>query len=416
MLSKTENAIAGDWIFPKLWAGFLLLFVGVTAPLWFPADRSLLVPMPGVADSIPVWFDTVFSVAVCTAALAVIFFSGGRSWFWWIIAASLVVLFLLDQRRLQPWAYQTAIYATLFASMKPAIWRRWLMPMAASIYIYSALGKFDYQFVHTVGVEFLAAIARPIGGLSDDLPISTWSATAYLFPATELVIGLSLLPKPSRRVAGMAAMLMHASLIGILGPWGLNHSAGVLVWNLLLMIQSWFLFVSKAGDEVCEGSQLDRQDPPTRRGANLARLIVLIAILMPILERRGYWDHWPSWALYSPHNSRFEVELHGSGIRLLSASMSPFVEHDDDGDGWHSLALDRWSLETQRVPIYPQARYQLGLAVAVARSRDIDGQIRGRLRGVSNRKSGKRKEKLLVGRTELERATKEFWLLPHAAD
>ena len=166
----------------------------------------------------------------------------------------LILLFLLDQHRLQPWAYQTALYSMVFASMNASAARRWLLPLAASVYIYSALGKFDYQFVHTVGIDFLKAIARPIGGLPAHVSISRLAMIAYLFPATELLLGVLLLPKFSRRVAGVAAMIMHASLIGILGPWSLNHSAGVLVWNLLLMIQSWFLFVRPA-------NRSDREHP-----------------------------------------------------------------------------------------------------------------------------------------------------------
>ena len=324
------------------------------------------------------------------------------------MGAFLILLFLLDQHRLQPWAYQTALYSMVFASMNASAARRWLLPLAASVYIYSALGKFDYQFVHTVGIDFLKAIARPIGGLPAHVSISRLAMIAYLFPATELLLGVLLLPKFSRRVAGVAAMIMHASLIGILGPWSLNHSAGVLVWNLLLMIQSWFLFVRPA-------NRSDREHPAIEfsRGATFASVVVMLAIILPLLERRGFWDHWPSWALYSPHNSRFDVEIHRSGIGLVPAAVSPFVEQDSNGDGWHALALDRWSLETRKVPIYPQARYQLGLAVKLAESGNINDQIRGRLRGVSDRKTGKRTEQFLLGQAELQQATNRFWLLPH---
>ena len=313
---------------------------------------------------------------------------------------------------MQPWAYQTAIYATVFASVKPLAAQRWLLPMAISVYLYSALGKFDYQFVHTVGLDFLATMTRPLGGLWDDVGFSTRVKTAFIFPVTELLIGVSLIPKATRRIAGGAAMLMHLSLIGILGPWGMNHSAGVLIWNLLLMIQSWFLFVRPRDASHRPNPQTVDDDPRHRHGATLARVVVLVAMVMPILERRGYWDHWPSWALYSPHNSRLDVEIHRSGIDLLPVGMSKFVELDSDGDGWHTLSLERWSLRTRHVPIYPQARYQLGLTVKLAESGNIDDQIRGRLRGVAERRSGKRTEKLLLGRTELRQATKQYWLLP----
>ncbi len=359
---------------------------------------------------LPFWSATVVSGMLCLVALAVIVFSS-RHWLWWLISGLLILLFVIDQHRLQPWAYQTAIYATVFASMSPAAARRWLVPLAASVYIYSAAGKFDYQFVHTVGIDFLRAIAGPVGGLPDEMPISTRSWIAFLFPVSEIAIGILLLLGPTRRWAGIGAMFMHASLMAILGPWGLNHSAGVLLWNVLLTIQAWFLFVGSAHSG--ERAELtDPQRPMFHHGAIVAKMLVVLAMLMPVFERHGYWDHWPSWALYSPHNSRLDAEIHRSGVRLLPAEMRTLIEPDANGDGWQTLSLDRWSLDTRRVPIYPQSRYQLGLAVAIAESRDIDDQIRGRLRSVSNRRTGKRSEKLLLGRTELQQATKNFWLLP----
>ncbi len=412
MLSESENTIAENWKFPKIWATFLLLLLAFTAPLWFSGDQTLLVPMLGSGDSMPVWAPPAISVSLCGAAVAVILLRTTGRRLWWLIAALLAVLFVLDQHRMQPWAYQTAIYATAFASMKPLAARRWLVPMATSIYVYSSLGKFDYQFVHTIGVDFLETLTLPIGGLPDDLEISARTKIALLFPATELAIGILLIPGITRPAAGGAAMLMHASLIGILGPWGLNHSAGVLIWNLLLIVQAWFLFVRPGNTSEREDPEHEPGRPPRYRGATLARVLIVSAIVMPILERRGYWDHWPSWALYSPHNSRLDVQIHRSGIELLTADVSRFVQPDSDGDGWHSLSLDRWSLQTRNVPIYPQARYQLGLAVTLAESRQIDDQIRGRLRGVAERRSGKRTEKLLLGRTELRQATKQYWLLP----
>ena len=74
---------------------------------------------------------------------------------WWSVAACLLVSFLLDQHRLQPWAYQSAIYALVFAAIDPRRTRRYLIPLAASVYLYSAAGKFDFQFAHTVGQDFL---------------------------------------------------------------------------------------------------------------------------------------------------------------------------------------------------------------------------------------------------------------------
>ena len=66
------------------------------------------------------------------------------------------------------------------------------------------------------------------------------------------------------------------------------------------------------------------------------------------------------------------------------------------------------------MPIYPQARYQLGLAVALAQQSGLNRQIRARLRGVSDRRTGKRSERLLMGFRELWNALGDYWLVPHS--
>lgn len=406
MLSSPANPGEDIWLFPRLWAGFLIIFVGVTLPLWFRSDMWLAVPMHGAILLLPAWINNAFSAMLCLIALAALLFC--RRWCWAAIATLLILQFAIDQHRLQPWAYQTAIYAMVFCVLKPAVAKRWLIPLAASIYIYSAAGKLDYQFTHTVGLDFLRTIARPIGGLPEGLEMGTLATMALAFPVTELVIGVFLLPKLTRRWAGIAAILMHLSLIGMLGPWGLNHSAGVLIWNVLLMIQSWFLFVGPS-------APIDEESPDAAShglGFAIVKLAVIGAIAMPVVERSGCWDHWPSWALYSPHNSRCDIEFHRSGMNLLPDEMQAFVQPDDNGDGWQSFSLDDWSLETRHVPIYPQARYQLGISLAIADACGINDQIRGRLKGVSDRRTGNRLEKPMLGRTELQQAAKNFWLLP----
>ena len=401
--SRTVHQNEDHWIFPRIWAGFLILFLIVTAPIWFPATDSPAVPMLAAARVLPVWLASVLSSILVIVLTAAALMTRGRAT-WFLATILLTLLFLLDQQRLQPWAYQSSIYGLVFASMNRTIATRWLVPMAASIYIYSAWGKFDYQFVHTVGVDFLGTIAKPFGGLPETMEIGTKSKLALLFPAGELAIGILLIPRTTRRAAGLLAIGLHLALLAILGPWGLNHSAGVLIWNVLLILQACFLFVWKWPND-------NDTSPANQRGRMWpAKIAIMIAVAMPLSERSGYWDHWPSWALYSPHSSRMKVWIHPGAIPLLPESMGKYVSETGD-DGWHELELDRWSLETRRTPIYPQARYQLGLALAIAESSHLKDQIRGRLRGPSDRRTGRREEKWLFGRTEMRAATKQYWLL-----
>ena len=395
---------------PRTWSLFLLALLAGTWSLWLtvPGEGTMpLVPLLGQPSGwwIP-WAALLVSLMTIVLLLAIAIAPARFRPLWWLVAVALALSFLLDQHRLQPWAYQSAIYALVFASMDRDQTRRWLIPMAASVYLYSAAGKFDFQFVNTVGQDFLEAVAQPLGGLPEAWSQARRAKLALGLPAVELLCGIGLLARPTRRASAVVIMGMHATLFAILGPWGLQHSYGVLLWNLLLIAQAYLLLW-----RLPDSAEPVETQPATGAGARLAMGIVLVALAAPLLERRGYWDHWTSWSLYSPHTSRAVIELHHSAADSLSPQIRTFLEEDSDGDGWSTLALDRWSLESRGVPIYPQGRYQLSLAASLASAHGWDDSLRARLRGCSDRWTGKRDEQRLLGRAEIQRALhSEFWL------
>ena len=304
----------------------------------------------------------------------------------------------------------------VFASMDRAAARRWLIPLAASVYLYSAAGKFDYQFAHTVGQDFLTAATDPIGGIPGRPEEQVRARLALLFPAIEFLAGLGILVSRTRRIAAVLLIAMHIGLIAILGPWNRDHSHGVLLWNGLLIAQAYLLMIR--GPNPCNRIHTEATGPQTdspgaRVSVAAVRLIIVAAMAAPLLERHGYWDHWTSWSLYSPHTSHVDLEVHQSAIDRLDPVLQACLLEDTDQDGWQVLDLGSWSLSTRRVPVYPQARYQLALAADLARRYGLSDEIRARLSGVSDRWSGKREQVLMRNQKEIEGATEAFWLLSH---
>jgi hypothetical protein len=396
---KTSMQTPEPWTFPRVWAGFVLALIGVTYPLWFPIGDGSIYPLLSLVDlGKPI---ALLASVTLIGSLIVAVLPGNPRWSWSIVAGSLFVSFLVDQHRIQPWAYQTAIYAVVIAALPAQLARSWLIPVAASVYIYSALGKFDYQFAHTVGQDFLNTLASPIDGLPAEWDASQRAKVALLFPIGELAIGVGLLLPITRRFAAPAAMLMHGSLLAILGPWGLGHSTGVLVWNAALVVQAYLLMIQSAPEAAGQ---------PRSKFAPVAYGFVVIALLAPLSERFGYWDHWTSWALYSPHNSRVDVEIHKSAIEQLPKQLQDFIDTDPDTDHWHALNLGHWSLSVRRVPVYPQARYQLELSNKLADQYHLQDAIRLRQRSISDRWTGERAEHLWLGQRQIERGLKQYWL------
>lgn len=400
-----------------------MVLILATYPLWFvppTAQTSLAVSLVPITISVPVYLLTLPSVTLLIGLIVAVSTNKyNRNQFaWMLVATSLFFTFLIDQHRLQPWAYQSFFYALIFSSMNPTTGRKWIMPLAASVYVYSAAGKFDFQFQHTVGQDLIGVLAGFMGGLPDNLEADDATRLALLLPTVELLAGLGLYLPKTRRLSVIVLILMHVSLLTLLGPWGLNHSRGVLLWNLMLIAQAYFLFWVRPGIQPAppEGELADRPLPQNSHGpaqsiaACSVKLLVLLAVLSPLLERSGYWDHWTSWSLYSPHTSRAEIELHRSVMGNLDPALLNFLEADEDRDGWHRLSLESWSLAHRFVPIYPQGRYQLAIANQLCASGSLDTQIRVKLKGVADRWTGKRSENRLIGKQQIQRACDEFWL------
>jgi len=416
---------SGSWIFARIWAAFLLVLVVVTYPLWFTAldlRPSLTVPLLPVIRFLPGYLTILPSITLVTGLIiAVLARQNNRVQLGWVlVAASLLMTFLVDQHRLQPWAYQSFFYALIFSSMDSVTCRKWIMPLAASVYVYSAAGKFDFQFQHTVGQDLIAVLTGFMGGLPADIDRATVTRLALFFPTVELLAGLGLYLRKTRRLSVIVLTLMHVSLLVLLGPWGLDHSRGVLLWNLMLITQAYFVFWSRYETDLPAGSAdapvADRTVTAGQRCyesrffSGGVKFMVVLAILCPLLERSGYWDHWTSWSLYSPHTSRAEIELHRSVMGDLDPRIVEFLEEDEDRDGWHRLSLESWSLGRRFVPIYPQARYQLAIANQLCAASGLDAQIRVKLKGVADRWTGARSESRLMGKQQIKEACEDFWL------
>jgi len=400
-------------VFPRVWAAGFLVLVAVSWPLWWRVggDGTLLprvrwIPLPDAPAAIASLEAALLGVVLVASAVAV--WMPQRRIAWLGIAVCLAFLILLDQHRLQPWAYQTWLYSLLFFTRPWHSARRSLMAIAISVYLFSAAGKFDFQFAHTVGRDLFQALAQPLGGVGD----ARASRLALLLPAGELVTALLLILPPTRRAGGVLAIAMHVTLFLLLGPWALNHSLGVLTWNALLATQAWLLFVRKPNAERREPANGDA--PSENDRGTLLRWpvngVVLVALLAPLAERRGYWDHWTSWALYSPHNSRVDLEVHRSAVERLPEAYRDYLRGDGDVDAWRELDVERLSLDTRRVPLYPQARYQTQLALSIADEYQLDRAVRAIVKGTSDRWTGTRDEQFAIGRDALQETDKHYWL------
>ncbi len=320
-----------------------------------------------------------------------------------------------DQHRLQPWAYHLGLTALALATLTARDSWPLLRLLTVSIYAYSGWSKCDLTFVDTLGRQFAAV---PAGWLHIDFaawPASQQQIAAALFPGVELLIALGLAWPRTRRAALWLAVASHALLIVILGPWGLGHQPGVLLWNAFMIVQDVLLFSavlprlrkSTGRRPVNIGAPV----PATRTlGGRITVAIFYLAVLAPLLEPWGWCDHWLAWGLYAPRSERVRIFVRPSQARRLPNEVQDHLVPLRDGRQWLELRVDRWSLAELGAPIYPQNRFQLAVAGSLAMQRQLGDGIQVILYGAADRRSGQREREELRGAGEIDAGCDRYWL------
>ena len=285
----------------------------------------------------------------------------------WSLA--LTLLFATNQHRLQPWAWQFFLLAIVTAvSSRKSDCLSGCRAIMISIYVWSAIGKFDYQFLHGLGRQFVATLTELC---NYPIPMESISpAVVMLLPIFELLVGLLLAFQMTRLLALIGVVMFHLGLVAVLGPWGMNHHAAVVVWNICFGLMTLILFWTRARHD--EGLNLLHRSTNLFSASHLpAAIIAGLTIILPVFVRM---DHWLAWGLYAPNNRRCTLITVANSQRDFDESLKPFLvalgRHNLDGlellsvEGLDLLQVDmgQMSLHALNAPIYPEARMQVGVA------------------------------------------------------
>lgn len=274
-------------------------------------------------------------------------------------------LVLLNQHRLQAWTYLLLVSITITYTLPSQLSLKFLRALLISVYVFSAVSKLDYQFAHTVGQQMWSTVWP---GYSS-LPESTRIWLALSLPMGELIVAsLLCIPWKIIRHTGLwAAVTMHSVLIMLFSPLGMNQLPGVIIWNAQFIAMLLILF---SPDRWWTGTFEPLSAKPTP-GRFLPTIGIAVAggvMLFPISQVWGLCDHWPAWELYAPRTSRVRLILPPGAepdLPIRPAKLNGFQTVEVDWSQWSKSALG--------VPVYPQARFQLGCCRALA---SLDGPHR----------------------------------------
>jgi len=330
-----------------------------------------------------------------TAARAPTPGTGARvNWPLYGLLLGFVVQVCLDQQRGQVWCYQLSLFAAvLISAARDAQAVRCLRWIIVGVYFHSGLSKCDHAFIDTYGQQLLEAAVGQAGLTLQFQSEPVRRCLAAALPMGELGIACGLLHPRTRRFSLLAATAMHALLLAALGPGGLNHRPAVLVWNAYFVIQVWTLFGQPRNKPVSEQSMIVEsaeqfRNPQPRSVA--CRAMTVLAVLLPFLEPWGYFDQWPSWALYSARSPRVALLIAPGARQHIPEHLRRYLSPPRSVDGRIRLDLADWSLSQLDVPIYPQRRFQLAVMLAVARAYRLKSAIRVEQFSAANRWTGAR--------------------------
>ena len=161
----------------------------------------------------------------------------------------------------------------------------------------------------------------------------------------------------------------------------------VLIWNLFFIFQIVWIFYPKSKSRPTAA-------PPFFD--SIGYLLTIAVVSFPLTQPLGICDHWPAWQVYAPRCSRAKLA-------------SPM----EDEELWNNL--EDWSNQSLAVPIYPQARFQFAVAVAVQQKFSNTKGLPIQISEESNRWNGTRVSKRIAG-DQIKMQTRRYWLNTRARD
>lgn len=377
---------------------FIGILISVSWPLWFGASDFPRIPWLQSLCSAPVWVDTIAIGVLWLSLLGMVFEKSDRKWPEALFLLGLGTLFLLDQHRLQPWAWQMWLSMLSLYVLRRDVGLSMCRWVVISIYFFSALSKFDAEFLQSHGQLLLNGLCDAVGIESQFWSAQTKSRLAAIFPVGEAFTALLLMRRQWCKYGLFTSIVMHGCLLLTLGPLGLNHEPGVLIWNVYFILQNFILF----------GPTTSLQASP--RAAWYPSIPIVIVLALPILNVVNRYDHWPSWAVYCSRPAQVKISIHESETEKLPTSLQPFMTPQPLSE-WQTISLDGWSFAERHVPLYPQERYRLAVIMQVC----IESHVREEalyvdVRSTPNRSTGQRSSHSYHGMLEVSDRLAEFYV------
>ncbi len=148
--------------------------------------------------------------------------------------ACYIIICIADVHRITPYMMVFFALFACFTFLKHDrhIFYTALIFTLSGIYIFSGLHKFNTGFVTDIAPRFYF----------HSLPLSYDIKIGYTMAATEVLLGMLLLFKSTRRIATVILIFMHAIILWKLSPWKYVWNYIVIPWNSIMIFSLVYLF------------------------------------------------------------------------------------------------------------------------------------------------------------------------------
>ncbi|MEQ6123881.1 MauE/DoxX family redox-associated membrane protein [Pseudotenacibaculum sp. MALMAid0570] len=263
-----------------------------------------------------------------------------KRWIGWFVVLLYVYLSLVDQNRLQPYFYQSALTIlaiVIFPSKtetKKVLYAVILIFFAT--YFWSGIQKLNEAFY----IQWLSAINKHFSWL----PQWFLKSFTYAVPWLEASMGVLLLFNRTRTFAITFILGMHAIIVGLL--FYLGYGYNVVPWNFQNMISVVVLFygLKTVSSHEFFTYQFDKQKV----------LVLVFTMLLPIANNLfGYYDNLLSFHFFTADLSYYNVIIHEDLEEKLPQDAKDFYRYYE---GQTYININEWAQYDNKVLFYPEKR------------------------------------------------------------
>lgn len=258
-----------------------------------------------------------------------------------ILGLSIVVFYVylcfVDQNRLQPYFYQS-ILTLLFVNIHPKKTAPKTIIQAVSLLFFAT---YFWSGVHKINDIFYIQWLHALEKHFSFVPVIFLKTFTYMVPWLELLMGVFLFFKSTRRIAVLSIIAMHSTIIVML--MYLGYGFNVIPWNIQNIISVWVLFWT-----------VDGANFQNYRISLNKFIVVLFTILLPFSNLFGGYDHLLSFSFFTSKLNYYYIQINDKELEdQLPQHIQNYLRPYNDKK---ILYANEWAGDVNKVLFYPQDR------------------------------------------------------------